>query len=180
MGTLIACYLLAIPFGVVGNGDRFSVPEITLAGILLVVLVLSAQSTYSIKNLALGPGGVTAAFEVIDARQSAIEADVHALQVAVAGLVSKFEAVHLEKLAAQGPAVVRFGRIMLDELNRLDAIGYIQPVDVRGLNAIEADHGSGLDDFDLKTYVEITKEGREYLALRAQLAARAARDAAGS
>ena len=68
---------------------------------------------------------------------------------------------------------------MQSELTHLDAMEYIRPTNPRGLNALRDDHGGGLDDFDLKTYVEITQEGREYLLLRAQLAARAAGERAG-
>jgi hypothetical protein len=42
------------------------------------------------------------------------------------------------------------------------------------MDALRDDHGSGLDDFDMKQYIEITEEGREYLALRTELAARLA------
>ena len=99
---------------------------------------------------------------------------MRALQVALTGLVTTFELIHLQKLASDGPAIVRFGHIMVDELTHLDAMQFIRPIDPRGINALDADHGSGLDDFDLKNYLEITNEGEEYLALRAQLDARTA------
>jgi hypothetical protein len=107
-------------------------------------------------------------------RQSKLELEVRILQVALAGLVTKFQLVHLQKLASDGPAVVRFGNIMLDELIKLDAMQFLRPIDPRGWNALRDDHGSGLDDFDTKQYIEITEEGREYLALRTELAARLA------
>jgi hypothetical protein len=56
---------------------------------------------------------------------------------------------------------------------------FIRPTDPRGLNALRDDHGGGLDDFDLKLYLEITQEGREYLLLGAQLATRTAVAQAG-
>lgn len=104
---------------------------------------------------------------------------MRALQVSLTGLVTKFELTHLKKLAADGPANVRFGEIMQYELTHLDAMEFIRPTSPRGLNALRDDHGGGLDDFDLKTYLEITQEGREYLLLRAQLAARIAETKAG-
>jgi hypothetical protein len=100
------------------------------------------------------------------------QAQIRALQVSLTGLVTKFELIHLQKLDAGEPATVRYGDIMRDELNRLDAMEFIRPTNPRGLNALGEDHGGGLDDFDLKDYLEITQQGREYLALRAQLAER--------
>jgi hypothetical protein len=49
-----------------------------------------------------------------------------------------------------------------------------RPTGPRGLNAIREGYGSGMSDFDLKDYVEITQEGLEYLALQAQLTVRSA------
>lgn len=101
------------------------------------------------------------------------------MQVSLTGLVTKWELIHLRNLATAGPASVRFGNIMQDELTHLDAMEFIRPTGPGGLNAIRDDYGSGLDDFDLKNYIEITQEGREYLALREQLAAWTARAQAG-
>lgn len=169
--VLVLGYLVAVTAGAIAPGNRLSTPEILLGmGLVAALLVAPQLPLYSIKDLSLGPGGVTANFERIAARTTALESDVRALQVAITGLVTKFEAVHLEKLAADGPAVVRFGDIMLAELVHLDAMRYVVPLDHRGLNALREDHGTGLTDFDLKTYVAVTQEGREYLGLRAQLA----------
>jgi hypothetical protein len=68
---------------------------------------------------------------------------------------------------------------MQSELTHLDAMEFIRPTGPGGLNAIRDNHGSGLDEFDLKNYIEITQGGREYLALREQLIARTARTQAG-
>lgn len=176
--TLIAAfaYLLAIPLGLIPKDNRLGTPEVVVAVGLTVSITLMSQNIYSLKELTLGSSGVTAQFQRIEARQNHLEAEVRALQVALSGLVTKFEVIHLEKLSADGTAKVRFGEIMLAELTHLDAMQFIRPVDLRGLNAMRQDHGSGLDEFDLKSYVEITKEGLEYLALRAQLAARTAAD----
>jgi len=45
----------------------------------------------------------------------------------------------------------------------------------RGMNAIGQDHGSGQDDFDLKRYIAITSNGREYLDRRNTLTRRTGR-----
>ena len=167
-------YLVAVPAGLVEENRRLGVPEIALVTVLLLGAVLSAQVSYSITDISLGGSGVTARFERLQIRQDNLESDVRALVVAVTGIVTKYEAVHLEKLSREEPAVVRFGNIMLEELTHLDAVSFVRPKDVRGLNAMREDRGDGLQDFDLKDYIEITQEGREYLSLRARLAARTA------
>jgi hypothetical protein len=65
-------------------------------------------------------------------RQSRLELEVRILQVALARLVTKFQLVHLQKLASDRPAVVRFGNIMLDELIKHDAMQFLRPIDPRG------------------------------------------------
>jgi hypothetical protein len=179
MTLLAISYLIAIPVGLVSHAQRLGMPEIILAAALLIVLGFAAQTGYAITDLTLGSGGVSAHFRRIEAGLSDLEAEVWALKVSLTGLVTKWELIHLRKLAADGPVIVRFGDIMQAELTHLDSMEFIRPTGPGGLNAIRDNHSSGLDDFDLKSYVEITQEGREYLALREQLAARTARAQAG-
>ena len=168
-------YLVSITQGLISSDNRLSAAEIALAVAVLTIILFSGQiRVLSVKDLTLGTGGITASFERIEARQESLESEVKALQVALTGLVTKFEMIHLTKLAGEGPASVRFGEIMLNELTHLDAMQFVRPLDPRGLNALRQDHGSGLNDFNLKDYIEIAHEGLEYLALRAQLHARAA------
>jgi hypothetical protein len=176
----ILAYLVLVPAGIIDNRNRLGTAEGVLAVVLLVLFFFAAQTSYSIKDLTVGSKGVEAHFERVEQRQSALESDVRALQVTLTGLVTKFELIHLEKLASEGLATVRFSEHMKDELEHLDAMQFVRPTHVHGLNAIREEHGSGLDDFDLRQYVEITDEGREYLALRRELAARTAREQAPS
>ena len=166
---LAISYLIAIPVGLVHPAQRLSVQELILASAILIALAFAAQTEYTLKDLTLGPSGIGAHFDRIEKRQNELEEDVRALQVALTGLVTKFELMHLEKLAADEPANVHFGKIFVDELTHLDAMGFVRPLLKRGINAIGEDHGSGLDEFDLKGYLEITPEGREYLHLRSKL-----------
>ena len=174
-GLLALGYCVAVVAGGVDSANRLSTAELVLVFAVLVLVVLGGTiSEYSVRNLTLGTAGISAQFDRVEARQSALESEVRALQVALTGLVTKFEVVHLEKLASDGPATVRFGEIMLGELTHLDAMRFVRPTGPRGLNTIREDQGSGTNDFDLKNYVEITQEGLEYLALQAQLSARTA------
>lgn len=105
-------------------GGRLGIPEIILALALLAGVWLSASS-YSITDLSVGSGGVSARLARAEARQSALESEVEALRVALTGVVTKYEWGHLSKLAGQEPAWVRFRRdhkLQL-ELERLDAMG---------------------------------------------------------
>ena len=175
IGLVTAGYVAAVVAGLIDNANRLSTAEIVLVFVVLAAVVFAGTvSDYSVRNLTLGTAGISAQFDRIETRQSALESEVRALQVALTGLVTKFEVVHLEKLAADGPATVRFGEIMIAELTHLDAMRFLRPTGPRGLNAIREAHGSGTSDFDLKNYVEITQEGLEYLALQAQLGARSA------
>jgi hypothetical protein len=167
-------YLVAVSLGLVASANRFTIPEIMIGAGLLLAAAFLAQGSYVIRDLALGPTGVSAHFDRMEKRQNELETEMQALQMAVTGLVTKHELMHLKNLAAEGIAVVRFSKIMVQELDHLDAMMYIVPLDPRGLNAIEQDYGNGLDDFDLKQYVGITQEGLQYLFLRTRLAARAA------
>jgi hypothetical protein len=176
---LVVAYLVLIPVGVIARDDRLGTPEAILAAAVILGILFAAQTSYAIKGLTIGSSGLVASFERIEARQDVLEGEIRALQVTLTGLVTKFEVIHLEKLAGEAPAVVRFSEIMLRELEHLDAMEFVRPTDLRGLNAIR-DHSNWLDDFDLKRYIEITREGREYLALRARLAARTARRRAAS
>jgi hypothetical protein len=172
--VFVLAYLVLVPVGVIAKDDRLGTTEAILVAALLVVFVFLAQTTYTVRGLSIGASGLVADFERIEARQDVLEAEIRALQVSLTGLVTKFELVHLQKLAADGPAVVTFSEIMVRELEHLDALEFVFPTDVRGINAIREDYGGRRDDFDLNRYVEITRGGREYLALRARLAARTA------
>ncbi|AQZ68459.1 unnamed protein product [[Actinomadura] parvosata subsp. kistnae] len=162
-------YLAGIPLGLVTH--RLEVHEVALAAALLAG-VWFAASSYSITDFSIGAGGVSARLDRTEARQRVLESELRALQVALSGLVTKYEWDHLRRLAGEGPVPARFrqdGKLQL-ELERLDAMAFVEPVDTqRGLNAIREDHGHTYEEFDLTRYVRITKAGREYLRLREKL-----------
>jgi outer membrane murein-binding lipoprotein Lpp len=102
-GLAIAGYLAAITRGSIAPENRLTTPEIVLAAAFLAVILVAGQfRDHSVKDLTLGTGGITARFERIQVRQDTLESEVRALQVALTGLVTKFEAVHLANSAARG------------------------------------------------------------------------------
>jgi hypothetical protein len=152
--------------GLVPADHRLGTVEMAVAGGLVALGVISLQQSYVVTDLTVSARGLTATVARLRHDQDVLQSNVAALQVAVAGIVTKFEESHLRKLAGREPALVHFGHIFLEELTRLDRINYIRPRDARGLNAIREDFSDDSVDFDLKQYVEITEEGSNYLALR--------------
>ncbi len=106
----------------------------------------------------------------VDERQKILESEVRALQVIIKGIITNFEFDKLKGLAGDGPFLVHFHWDMFDELLRLRAIGYIEPLPGYGISYIKVHDGTDRE-FDLKTYVRITKEGLEYLRMREELLA---------
>lgn len=103
-------------------------------------------------------------------RQNLIEDSIKSLQIVTKALVSEFEFEKMKELAKEGPFFVSYrdDGLLYEELKRLDAIRYIQPQKGYGLTDIKNNFHGG-DVFDLKQYVYITDDGREYLKLREDL-----------
>jgi isocitrate/isopropylmalate dehydrogenase len=97
-----------------------------------------------------------------------VESRVRALQMLIKGSITDYEYDKLKGLASDSQFPVRFHWDMYHELRRLDALRYIQPRQGYGIESIKERNGSG-DEFDLKQYIYITNEGREYLKLREEL-----------
>ena len=133
-----------------------------------VVGAAADEIRLAIKNLGISPIKANAEISGIRNRQETMEQNIRALQVVTKGLVTKFEYVHLENLAKDGPYIVSFHNGMYSELNRLDAIRFVFPQPGRGLVDIKQHDGNG-HEFDLKIYVYITDEGRNYLTLSSNI-----------
>jgi hypothetical protein len=118
-----------------------------------------------------------------------LRSDVRAIQVALKGIVTKYEHEYLKRLAQPQtfPSEVgddeyhysedkhHYSKDVNDRLKKLDDIGFILPREIDGkrdLLRIDKHHGGDLREdvekrprFKLSEYVEITKPGRNYLAL---------------
>jgi hypothetical protein len=110
----------------------------------------------------------------ITSRQETIESSIQTLQVVVKGILTRFEYEKLLGLEADGPFKVRYHQDMYPELKRLDAIGYVQPQKGQKLVALREERSG---EFDLKDYVRITHDGREFLKMRRELLERQGADA---
>ena len=91
-------------------------------------------------------------------------------QITLKGIVTKYELEKLRELDSEGPFMVHYHPRMYDELHHLDAIQFVTPKEGHGLQDIKKKYTKRKDiKFDLKEYVRITKEGKDYLTLLEKL-----------
>jgi hypothetical protein len=161
-------YVVAIPLGLVTH--RLEVHEVALAAALLAGVCFAA-SPYSITDLSIGAGGVSARLDRAEAKQRVLESELRALQVALSGLVTKYEWDHLRRLAGEGPVPARFrqDRKLQMELERLDAMGLSsRSIRVGSMRCLRIT-GTRMTSSTSRGTCAITEAGREYLRLRERL-----------
>ena len=153
-----------------------------LAALLWPVFAITALVKLGpeLKQLIASFKGGRVAFKVagqeltIEQAIGTIDSKLRTLQIVTKGIVTHGETELLTGLATSVPFPVDFSWHMFRELERLDAIRYVTPVRPAGTNALtERDGGV---KFELKDYVRITDDGREYLNLRAEILAIQASD----
>lgn len=96
-------------------------------------------------------------------RQDEAQKVIKALSIALEGIVAKYERDHLEKLRPENDDTVSFGPNFFQEIERLDAIGFISPIKRDGIVAIQNEHGTPGQLFHLREYVKLTEKGKNYL-----------------
>jgi len=166
-----AGYLALVLTGTISAGARLGWVELGL--VLLAVLVVG-NFFDQLAELSFGKEGIKINLRTIESKQLAQGYELAAIKVALTGLVTRYELDHLTGLNGTAAYNVQFGNIFFDEIRRLDAIGFIRVTESykqRGFNAIKEEHESIRDTFDLKRYMEITEEGKFYLAARSQASA---------
>ncbi|MFI7408422.1 hypothetical protein ACIBU0_07115 [Streptomyces sp. NPDC049627] len=94
---------------------------------------------------------------------------VDILKLVVRGLVTRHMLSHLEKIAGLQDDYVRFEWSMYNELEHLDAMGYVAPHDGTGLHAMRNNHGHPGSELHLRNYLDVTPEGLKYLDAWAQV-----------
>ncbi|MBD2545158.1 hypothetical protein [Planktothricoides raciborskii] len=98
-------------------------------------------------------------------RQDKTQEIINAIRISLEGIVTKYERSHLEKLIERNDDAVKFGPHFFEELERLDAIGFIVPIKTQGIIAIKEEHGNEGEVFHLREYVKLTKKGFNYLKI---------------
>ena len=97
------------------------------------------------------------------------QAEIRSLQIALQGIVTRYEFDKLVGLSKEEPFVCHYSNDLENELKRLRAMGLVQNHEGVGITAIRRDYKGNSQQFDLRRFFFITEEGREYLKLRSQL-----------
>jgi hypothetical protein len=132
-----------------------------MAGALILILLLPYLTEFYI-----GPKGVGGKLSRMEERQDSLDSRLQAIQLTLTGLVTKNEYPKLTGLAQKEAFLVNYHPDMYEELKHLDAMGFLQPLAGHGLIDIRNQYEhKEQEEFDLKEFVEITEQGREYLKL---------------
>lgn len=100
--------------------------------------------------------------------------DIQAIKVALRGIVTRFEIDYLRRLARAEPWKCRYDPDTFYRLKRLDDMGFVLPTVIEGsrrlvrIQELFGDESIPVDQrkwFDMKDYVEITEDGKGYVAL---------------
>jgi hypothetical protein len=97
------------------------------------------------------------------------QAEIRSLQIALQGIVTRYEFDKLVGLSKEAPFLCYYSPDLDNELKRLRALGLVQNHQGVGLTAIRRDYKDKDRQFDLRRFFFITEEGREYLKLRSEL-----------
>ena len=97
------------------------------------------------------------------------QAEIRSLQIALQGIVTRYEFDKLVGLSKEEPFLCYYSNDLDNELKRLRALGLVQNHEGMGIMAIRRDYKDKDRQFDLRQFFFITEEGREYLKLRSQL-----------
>ena len=131
----------------------------------------------AIRSMGLSDRKTSAQVEELRARQESTEGQVREaasqirmMQFAIKGLVNEYEYDKLVGLVKEGPFLVHYNHRMFDEVRRLHTLNYVRTHSdgIGGVTSIRQFDGRA-DQFDLKSFIAITDEGREYLRIRSQL-----------
>jgi hypothetical protein len=107
--------------------------------------------------------------QVQNQAQQVVVNDLGRLRTVIAAVVTGYECEHLRKFVREEPfpflrdATTQF---FLPELRRLEALGFIEAQPGRSIETLVAQGG------DVRDHLRVTSNGREYLALRDDVASR--------
>ncbi|MFD8547162.1 hypothetical protein [Streptomyces sp. NPDC059649] len=170
LSGILAVALLAAAVALVAVHPSEAAITATVA-LLVAVSVISLLTArgYRFKNVGLSNHGLTV-------EMAELKRDLDMLGVAVTGLRTVPERLHLEALAGPGEAIVEFRETLVDELDRLENMENIESTDQSDPRRRIRDslwagpgqewlrHGKQDTFFDLKDYARIRPAGEKYLA----------------
>lgn len=156
-----AIYLLAAVCRSVWTAQGISAEEIAFFVflILLVSGILDSLAEISV-------GGFRAKFKEVVEKQQKQEAEIVAIKVALLGITTNDEYEKLLGLSHDGPFLCYYSDDMFSELKRLRSMGMVMHHAGTGLAPMRNEQKNTGQEFDLKNYFHITKQGIDYLKLR--------------
>lgn len=129
-----------------------------------------------VRDLGVSEAKTARAIESITSRQehqekqlSLQQAQIRSLQIALQGIMTRYEFDKLVGLSAEGPFLCYYSDDLHAEVKRLRAMGLVQNHEGVGLGTIRRSYKDRPEQFDLKRFFYITAQGREYLQIRREL-----------
>jgi hypothetical protein len=156
-------YLILLIAGKIPPGQRLGWPEYS---ILAFVALFASGFFQKLTEVSFGKEGIQFKLQLerIQEKQNADGALLRAMQIALLGLLDKYERGHLERMSGEGPFFCHYGEIFFRQIKNLDAHDFLKPVQDGGFNVIEDRFkNSPAEEFDLKRFMAITPEGRRYV-----------------
>jgi hypothetical protein len=171
-------YLVYIPFGSVTN--RF---ELTDLAMIVIILLFNSDLPERLQELGVNKDGITFKLNKLEAQQENQRANVKAnteviqrltkverasannkqeKRLVVKTLLTDYELQHLKKLASDTAFPYQKRRVFQQELRHLRALGFIEVMPKQHISSIS-------EQGDLRDYVKITEQGKEYLQLKEEL-----------
>jgi Predicted nucleotide-binding protein containing TIR-like domain len=99
------------------------------------------------------------------------QAQIRSLQVALQGIVTRYEFDKLLGLEASQPFMCHYSEDLYEELKKLRAMGLVRNHEGTGLATMRREYKDRNKQFDLRRFFYITNDGLEYLALRRRISA---------
>jgi hypothetical protein len=108
----------------------------------------------------------------VETRQALQESELNALEFAVKGILTKHDIGPLTELNGPDPVLIRYEPDLYSYLHKLDGLGFVQPNTNKGYGLYDIVQEHRDDErlpyeqrplFNLKKYVSITDEGKQYL-----------------
>lgn len=129
-----------------------------------------------IRDLGVSDTKAATAITDIRRRQNEQEKDlvsqqtqIRSLQVALSGIVTKYELDKLSGLSGEQPFLCFYSDGLYAELNHLKAMNHIADQDGKDLSTLRKQYKDKNEKFDLQHFFYITEQGREYIRLRHEL-----------
>ena len=97
------------------------------------------------------------------------QAQIRSLQVALSGIVTKYELDKLIGLSGKQPFSCYYSDDLYGELRHLKAMNLIADQENKDLSTLRKQYKDKNEKFDLKHFLYITEQGREYIHLRHEM-----------